>query len=288
MTVQIECDWCQEEYETYEYKITNNNFCSKQCYLDFQKKDNVELTCSWCGSTKTVPQSHPSARNSSNDEYEIMNNFCDKECESNFKSTHWTGEDHPNWNGGNVESICEECGDVYTVKPSELDETRFCSQGCLAEHQSVDLIDLNCDMCGDHIERKPHQIRGDSTFCSDKCFSGWLSDEQSGSGNPQWKGGSPDYYGENWPKERRRALNRDEYSCQVCEMARNEHYAQFETDLHVHHKLPIRTFNEPEDANYPENLVTVCQTHHNEIESKDVVPHNSVRAPSRSKFVLYR
>lgn len=61
---------------------------------------------------------------------------------------------------------------------------------------------------------------------------------------------------------RRKALKRDEYSCQVCEMTREEHYNKTDRDLDVHHKIPIAEFDEPEDANYLTNLVTTCRSCH--------------------------
>lgn len=39
--------------------------------------------------------------------------------------------------------------------------------------------------------------------------------------------------------------------------------------LHVHHIIPYRMFDRHEDANHPDNLVTLCDVHHRQIEAQD-------------------
>ena len=36
--------------------------------------------------------------------------------------------------------------------------------------------------------------------------------------------------------------------------------------LHVHHKIPFRTFNNPQMANHPTNLITLCPNCHRRAE----------------------
>ena len=63
-------------------------------------------------------------------------------------------------------------------------------------------------------------------------------------------------YGSSWPNIRRQVLARDQYRCQVCGQSGEANW------LHVHHKVPFRTFYTTEEANRPENLVTLCPNCH--------------------------
>ena len=73
-----------------------------------------------------------------------------------------------------------------------------------------------------------------------------------------WKGGVPNYYGKNWNRKRKERLNFDDGKCQSCGA---------ESNLEVHHHQPIRTFDNPEDANFLFNLITLCKTCHKNLES---------------------
>jgi 5-methylcytosine-specific restriction endonuclease McrA len=61
---------------------------------------------------------------------------------------------------------------------------------------------------------------------------------------------------------RRLVRNRDCFRCQKC----GKHEEEHDTELHVHHIVPLREFDEPEEANTPTNLVTVCPTCHADVE----------------------
>ncbi len=67
---------------------------------------------------------------------------------------------------------------------------------------------------------------------------------------------APNDYGKDWPKLAAAIRTRDKFCCQHCGIA--------ETDgaHHVHHLLPLRRFASLEEANQPENLVTLCARCH--------------------------
>ena len=104
--------------------------------------------------------------------------------------------------------------------------------------------------------------RADAQFCSSRCWGEHISRNWVGDNHPNWKGGADRYYGENWPRMRRLVRNRDCFRCRKCGM----HEDECDTELHVHHIVPLREFGEPEEANTPSNLVTVCPSCHNQIE----------------------
>jgi hypothetical protein len=94
---------------------------------------------------------------------------------------------------------------------------------------------------------------------------------QSGKNNINWVEGEYSIYSD-WEKHRKKALERDEHQCQICGLSNEEHKEKFGRGIHVHHIIPIRIFEDPEDANGLNNLITLCQPHHNEWEGIPVSP----------------
>ncbi len=72
---------------------------------------------------------------------------------------------------------------------------------------------------------------------------------------------SPNDYGPDWEEIRNTILVRDKNTCQVCGKF-SENNA-----LHVHHKLPMRSFNNLQEANHLNNLVSLCPRCHQRAES---------------------
>ena len=81
----------------------------------------------------------------------------------------------------------------------------------------------------------------------------------SGSGNPNWIGGvSFCNYGDNWNKQRRKARERDNYTCQEC-----KYVSGGDRLLDVHHRTPFRLFGgDWKMANRLNNLVCLCRDCH--------------------------
>ncbi|QSW99791.1 HNH endonuclease [Haloterrigena alkaliphila] len=73
-------------------------------------------------------------------------------------------------------------------------------------------------------------------------------------------------YGPDWGEARFEALQRDGFCCQKCGMTQKEHRAEYETGLHVHHIEPYRKFDDDEKAHKLDNLVTVCESCHKDLE----------------------
>lgn len=65
-------------------------------------------------------------------------------------------------------------------------------------------------------------------------------------------------YGRDWKQTRRRALERDGFTCQDCGLKNDEHLHERGTSLHVHHIVPISAFDEPSEGNDLSNLVSLC------------------------------
>lgn len=74
-------------------------------------------------------------------------------------------------------------------------------------------------------------------------------------------------YGKDWDKVREKALQRDSYQCQTCGLTNKEHKEDDSLwppngGLHVHHIEKIRPYDNPEDGNKMDNLLTQCAECH--------------------------
>lgn len=176
--------------------------------------------------------------------------FCDRECSSK-------------WQENRVEKECEVCGVVFDVIKFREDTATCCSRECRIEktrlitdeeRYNYKTQSYECKECGDTVERSPSMVCSeDRVFCSDDCF------------NEFRRNGYEQYYGKNWNKQRRKALKRDQYRCQVCGKTPVDLYREPD----VHHLKKIEWYKERYDepvwwqkGNRIDNLVTYCQSCH--------------------------
>jgi len=198
--------------------------------------------------------------------------FCSNECRYEWQKEGLKGKNNPNWKGGKVELECEVCGGTFEVKPSHADGRRTCSKECLGVLRSEEWRGKNhpgwkegkggifttCENCGKRYFA-PSSERG--RFCSLECYGEWLRDKITGKNNPYWRGGHDPYYGSNWIKQRKKALERDNYACRLCGKGKRE----LGQNPDVHHIAPKREFDSLEEANKLSNLITLCRSCHNKV-----------------------
>ena len=77
--------------------------------------------------------------------------------------------------------------------------------------------------------------------------------------NNYWQN-DPNQYGAKWAKIRSTIIARDSNRCQVCGLLLESF------TLHVHHKIPFRSYSDPENANQQSNLITLCPACHKRAE----------------------
>lgn len=201
--------------------------------------------------------------------------FCSPMCRGEWSSENIVGENHHDWEGGDVEVDCSWCGDITTVRPAVADRPgeNFCSEKCLGQwnaskrvgetHPQYDRVKVQCAYCGREKRVKQHVAdENQRHFCGYTCMGEWQSENQVGEGNPGWKGGRPEYYGANWPTQREKALDRDDHRCQACGMTSAAHQEQWDEGLHVHHITRFKSFDNSERANELSNLVALCRGCH--------------------------
>lgn len=82
----------------------------------------------------------------------------------------------------------------------------------------------------------------------------------SGEDNVNWRGGQFPY-GAGWNTAKKEQVReRDGRRCQSCGRSEKEHLEMFDRKHSVHHIQQARTFEDPDDRNHPDNLVTLCET----------------------------
>jgi len=102
-----------------------------------------------------------------------------------------------------------------------------------------------------------HGIEYRHPKCSGEDHGMW---GRRGEDSPNWKGGTSKTYGPNWKRQRKKALERDNHTCQSCSTT--------DDTLHVHHRVRKEKFRNQggdewwKDANKLSNLVTLCPTCH--------------------------
>lgn len=197
--------------------------------------------------------------------------YCSEECHRDGVS--FAGAENPNYRGGKTSTDCDSCGETFEYYPSDKegvycpacveatnwrDPPRF-ESGCDNPRWRGGKRELVCGVCGDEFERHPGNVQSEVTVCGDECRAEWLSEEFSGEGHPNWKGGGNQDYGKGWNEVRRKALQRDGRQCAVCGTPREE----LGRNPDVHLIRPVRSFAEPEqhdvgDAHSLANVVSLC------------------------------
>lgn len=205
-------------------------------------------------------------------------NIC-KDCGESFDSSRALSV-HESWcddtRGDMKETfICKECEKKFESYKSQEAGTvtnDFCSRECKDKNEKNGEF-VVCSWCSSSTYKPQSQLSEmgeysiDNHFCDKECEKLWKQNHWCGENHPSWSGGSTTHRGENWHKQRRMALKRDNYECQVCGCTRNEHYEEYGRDLDVHHKIPAKSFDVLENANYQVNIVTTCRSCHGKLDA---------------------
>lgn len=134
------------------------------------------------------------------------------------------------------EWTCEECGDTFERHTTRNDgEPSYCSNECRYAGRRERII-LNCDECGEEIERIPAKV-SDTNFCSRECKHEYFNDPET------------DFWQSNdWKDWRDSVFERDNYTCQDCGTEGG--------DLNAHHVE--RRYESPDMETDVDNGVTLC------------------------------
>lgn len=208
-------------------------------------------------------------------------------CSRSFNTAKGMRLHHGKTHGENLraEVECAWCGDSKRIPfyKEERHDRFFCDKSCRGSWDSANrsgpdselwrAIETECAWCDDtiHVPRAEF-YRSPRHFCDRECQSEWLSEEWAGEDHPQWSGGVRAYYGPSWPKQRAKARSRDYYKCRICGETDDEHIARYGRALHVHHIRRFGSFDDHEEANRLDNLLTLCQDCHSKWEGIPLRP----------------
>lgn len=113
----------------------------------------------------------------------------------------------------------------------------------------------DCMQCGKRFndeKRRRQRNKSGLKFCSLPCCNNY----RKGPNNPRWVGGRVPYYGPDWNGVRYRCRVRDGHQCVRCKKPKGER------EHDVHHLKPVNIFENANDANTMDNVVTLCSTCH--------------------------
>lgn len=102
--VKLTCNYCNKYFEEYPSKISDNRgkFCSKDCYFEDKRKNQIVCVCSLCGEEFKLCKSEYDVRKNNKSDMIFCSNKCYHE--------HNTGENVYNWN--------PETNELYRIRHS--------------------------------------------------------------------------------------------------------------------------------------------------------------------------
>jgi hypothetical protein len=191
--------------------------------------------------------------------------YCD-DCDPN------AGEHNGNWKDAKERTTCERCGGEFEYYPSDK-EGVYCPK-CVreadeflgdhyAEVHDIERVERECENCGEQFSVLPCVLRdGGVRFCSRECVRDALYDSRS----------PHSAYSGNWYRIRERALERDDHRCQYCGKERTE----IGREPDIHHIVPVREFDDPQEAHSIDNVVALCRSCHRYAEH-GTIPVDRIR-----------
>ena len=184
---------------------------------------------------------------------------------------------HTQFRGGNnshycpdcryIQRECLHCGKLFVTHRWRLAVT--CSYRCgqLFRWRNAEALRAArrspCANCGGPITRKSWahgKHKAVHNFCSLKYTGEWQTKHRVGEYHPNWHGGRQPYYGPSWSSARKKARQRDNYTCQQCGITE----AEIGQHLYVHHIVAFQDFglSRAKEANALSNLITLCHNCH--------------------------
>ena len=126
-------------------------------------------------------------------------------CERTFDTIVGMRYHHATTHGESIaktEKECQHCGDMYEVRKSYSDSSRFCSKPCKYDYQRHSQCGENnanwgggkvqkeCVYCGEGYEKVAARAKK-SRFCSYDCMHNWQSENWTGENHHMWVGEKP-------------------------------------------------------------------------------------------------
>jgi len=265
------CATCGAQFKPVKGK--RNIYCEMACYRIAQRAGNYKRgsrlihSCTHCGS-EVVGVSKARRRNGEKAEKV----FCNRNCYDAHRAAEVD----------RVYGHCKNCSAPLSRRTVTGSNATFCSMDCRVDFKRAK--PKNCISCGCwftpikwHSNAKRMTTASDAKTCSSECFIRCISENEerkkkisaafTGENHPNWIGGSAmknrGFRGSEWPKARKKALERDKYTCLKCGITEEEHREKLNRGLEVNHIRPFWQFNgDNQKANKLSNLETLCRSCH--------------------------
>jgi hypothetical protein len=242
--VELTCEVCSKAFETRKIltKDRSVRFCSRACFyarIAIEKQERtLHLKCGTCGApVDKSPSQFAIAKHGAV--------FCSREC---------------HYKGRSIGVTKRVVTKPYTYTPEGKAAMRASSNKPRGQRAFHPTICVNCSIEFDDPNDGRDRTSG-LHFCSLKC----CNDYRKGDKNPAWRGGHPTYYGPDWRRIRRAARVRDSHKCRRCAVP------SLPGKYHdVHHIKPVSTFENVNDANTMDNVVTLCHSCHMLVEWRGI------------------
>ncbi len=222
-------------------------------YKEEYKKDYAKI-CPMCGKEFHVDGRHKKQK------------YCSEECVRESKVTRPSRINENGEREYHNTYTCELCGKTYDFWSSRFYKRRFCDN-CLSKHKSdlfTNKIKTTCGYCGKEIEVIPSRFYSNKyCYCDTTCMAKHYSEIYSGENSPTWKGGDPGHYKGHWIRQAKLCRERDNNTCQICGKTKEEQGQ----NMDVHHIKRYRYFEDPEEANKLDNLISLCHCCHSFVHS---------------------
>ena len=280
------CEYCGRDYET--FPSVKPRFCSSAC-AGAAKRSGEQVACAYCGTLFYRQPSRPDAR------------YCSKSCARSAAnrtdrnpsySRDISGERNPmfgkglagalngmfgrkreqapRWKGGRE---VRKDGYVLIIAPDNHPYPAYVDKRTgtkyILEHRWVmeQYLGryLDPEEVVHHIDGNPshNDIENLQLFASQsEHIRVAHPNQRTGEQSHLWRGGNWPGKGPNWQKIRRAVLERDNYTCQRCGITE----AEYGRALDVHHIQRRGDYSDQRQANRLENLITLCDRCHGQIE----------------------
>lgn len=229
------CPVCGVEYNADPVRLRHGRqkTCSRECsyrLVAAKLTRSVTMTCPVCGKEfKRCPSHLRRARHAS---------VCSRECHYKARTL------------GIVGRVVDSPYNYTPESKAAMIAASSRPKGQRVFHPTI------CSNCGiefdDVSDGRPR--KSGKTFCSLDCCNAY----RVGENNPSWRGGHPRYYGPSWRRARRDARKRDDYTCRRCGKVMKPPGRAPD----VHHIKPVSSFENADEANALDNLVTLCHPCH--------------------------
>lgn len=248
------CDFCGLPFQSKISRVNKSGkyYCSNDC-----KKKAFNKICEWCGKE---------FHSKWNEKYAV---YCSIDCRSKAHRKK------------KIKLVCMQCGKKFKRLLCQIHnpDRIFCCLKCKQDwwkgenHSSYVSEERVCQICGKKFVTTKGKISvGKGKYCSRKCNT--ISQTLS----------SNEYYGIDWPEQRRKARKRDKYICRVCGVTEE----RLEQKLSVHHIIPFRRFGTKWHlaANRLVNLLSVCRKCHRLVEKKKILLPDDVQTKANTNYYL--